>query len=44
MAFMFIALGMAFFLRYSLAKYPYPELAIEDHNPPDKMGSKGDLA
>lgn len=42
MAFMIIALGMAFFLRYSLAKYPYPDLVIEDQIPSDEMGGKDD--
>lgn len=31
MVFMVIALGMAFVLRYFLAKYPYPDLVVHGH-------------
>lgn len=45
MAFMVVALGMAFFLRHSLAKYPYPVLNIEEHLhlPSKPIDAKGDI-
>ncbi|KAJ4410346.1 hypothetical protein N0V82_009250 [Gnomoniopsis sp. IMI 355080] len=44
MAFMVIAFGMAFFLRWSLAKYPYPELNYSGHHLSDDIDSKGEMA
>lgn len=44
MAFMVIALCMAFVLRYTLAKYPYPELPASAYNASDDIDGKGDMA
>lgn len=44
MAFMIIALCMAFVLRYTLAKYPYPELPSSGYNASDDIDGKGDMA
>lgn len=42
MAFMVIALCMAFVLRYTLAKYPYPELPSSSYDASHDIDSKGE--
>lgn len=44
MAFMVIALCMAFVLKYTLARYPYPELPCSGYNASDDLDGKGDMA
>lgn len=43
MAFMVIAMGMSFVLRYLLDKYPYPELAVDTRGHSDEDGGKGEV-